>query len=86
MTTSLSIVCFMSCPYSSFLQKSHNPFTATEVCMHTPAKQYIFWPYNKSAFNVVCFDQNQFICQCKKESKKVSLMVSNFAHLLVVLE
>jgi len=54
--------------------------------MHTPAKQYIFGPYNKSAFNVVCFDQNQFICQCKKESKKVSLMVSNFARLLVVLE
>ena len=45
-------------------------------------KQYIWWSYNKPAFNTVHFDRNTSTCSC--EGKRKDLMIFDLAFLLVV--
>ena len=54
---------------------------------HTHAcKQYIWWSYNKSAFNTMHFDTNPFMCSCEGGGGGggKALMISNLALLLIV--
>jgi len=52
--------------------------------MHRRAcKQYIFWSYNTSVFNIMHLGKNPFVYQCENKDTK-GLMVSDFALLLVV--
>ena len=42
-------------------------------------KQYVFWSYNASTFNAMCFGEGPFTGQCEREKKKVEgFKISHF--------